>query len=232
MRIAIKQPYIFPHLGYFQVIHAVDRFAVYDDVQYVARRWINRNRVLVNGEPAWITIPLEKASRNKTINELHLVAGDRWRKKLLRTLERSYSRAPLYPSVYPWIGELIHSNEYNLARFVLNTLVRVCDYLDIETEFIPSSTIYENSQLNRQHRILDICSREQASTYIDSVGGRGLYKKGEFERHGVLLQFLKTDPVLYTQFKNTFQPGLSIIDVLMFNSKDRVREYLDRYTLI
>ena len=71
-RLAIMQPYLFPYMGYWQLMKAVDRFVIYDDVNYIKGGWINRNRILVNGEPAYFTIPLDQASPYDAITAVHM----------------------------------------------------------------------------------------------------------------------------------------------------------------
>ena len=79
MKIAIMQPYFFPYIGYWQLIHAVDHFVIYDDVNYIKGGWINRNRILINGKPAYITVPLHKASAFKRICDTDLQPSPFWR---------------------------------------------------------------------------------------------------------------------------------------------------------
>ena len=85
--LAIMQPYFLPYIGYFQLMKAVDRFIVYDDVSFITRGWINRNRILIGQKPMTFVIPLAGASQNKLINEIAIVDDDHWRRKLQRSVE-------------------------------------------------------------------------------------------------------------------------------------------------
>ena len=103
MKIAIMQPYFFPYLGYWQLMNIVDKFVIYDDVNYIKRGWINRNRILVEGKPFYIHVPVMKASQNKIINEMEVFVDSSLRKKELKTIELAYKKAPFFDSVYPLI---------------------------------------------------------------------------------------------------------------------------------
>jgi hypothetical protein len=227
------QPYIYPYIGYFQLINLVDKFVIFDDVNYIVRGWVNRNRILINGEPQLFTVPLEKASRNKLINEIN-VSYDypRWRSKFLKTLRYNYKRAPFFKNVYPLIENTLNMDLSKLVDILIQSLKSVMEYLDIETELINSSTKYENHSLNAEGRIIDICLQEKARTYVNLIGGRDLYQKGTFDTYNVQLNFIKCGNVSYIQNGKIFHPSLSIIDVLMFNSKKKIHAFLEEYSII
>lgn len=232
MKLAIMQPYFFPYIGYFQLINAVDKFVIYDDVNYINRGWINRNNFLVNGHANLFTLPLLEASQNKKINEIELLQDDKWKNKFIRTIEQNYKKAPYFEFVYPVIKNSLLINENNIARFNILQLKAVCDYLNINTEIIPTSGSYNNNHLKGQYRILDICMKEQAKVYINPEGGVELYETKNFNEQGIELFFIKSHSVIYKQFKNEFIPWLSIIDIMMFNTKETILNFLDQYTLI
>ena len=226
------QPYIFPYLGYFQLINAVDRFIVYDDVNFINKGWINRNSILVDNKSFTFTIPLIEASQNRPINEIELVEGDKWRDKLLRTIEHSYKKSPNFSDAYSLITGVIKSDITYISQLAILSLKTVCNYLNILTKFIDSSGIYENRHLKGQMRILSICEKEAASQYINPIGGLELYSRELFEMERIKLNFLKSNDIFYKQYDSEFVPNLSIIDVLMFNSRDAIRKKLDLFELI
>ena len=232
MKLAVMQPYIFPYIGYFQLIKAVDKFVLYDDVNFINRGWINRNRILVNGTDSMFTIPLKDASQNKLINEIDVNWDDNWKSKFLKTIEQSYKKAPFYENVLPIIKKTIDVQEVQFSKIIENNLRLICDYLDIRTEIISSSTIYQNTDKKAQERILDICLQEKANHYINPIGGLELYGKELFAKENRQMNFIKSLPVEYKQFKNEFVPWLSIIDVMMFNSTEEINKFLDNYELI
>lgn len=232
MKIAIMQPYIFPYIGYFQLINAVDKFIIYDDVNYINKGWINRNRILVNGKDSLFTIPLKEASQNKLINEIEVNWDESWKSKFLKTIEQSYKKAPFYLDVLPLIEKTIRLNQTTISAVITQNLKLVNEYLDINTEIVSSSSIYNNTHLKAQDRIIDICLQEKATTYINPIGGLELYDKSVFKNQDMALFFIKSKACTYKQFKNEFVPWLSIIDVLMFCSKTEVKEYLNNFELV
>ena len=226
------QPYIFPYVGYFQLINAVDKFVIYDDVNFINKGWINRNRILNNGKDSLFSIPLKEASQNKLINEIEVNWDGVWKSKFLKTLEQCYKKAPYYQEVLTVIEQTLNVDNEPISKVIENNLRLICHYLDIKTEIISSSAIYQNSHLKAQERILDICLQEETTQYINPIGGLELYDKDFFESKNISLNFIKSKSIEYPQFKNDFVPWLSIIDVLMFNSKDKIKEFLDNYELV
>lgn len=236
MKIAIMQPYLFPYIGYFQLIKAVDKFIVYDDVNFIKQGWINRNSILVQNKSYLFTLPLNNQSSFSKINEVKISDKfyESWKMKFLRTIEQSYKKAPFFSDSLMLIKEILNGTEENLTISSYNTscLKIMCTYLDINTEIVDSSSIYSNSDLNGQNRILNICLREEALQYINPIGGLELYDGEAFKNIGVELNFLKTDSIIYNQFGKEFVPFLSIIDVLMFNSPQEINVMLNNYKLI
>lgn len=228
MRIAVMQPYLFPYVGYFQLIAAVDRFVVLDDVRFIRRGWIHRNRILLGGREWRFTVPVEGASQNRDIRDVTVVPQAAWLAKLLRTLEHAYRKAPEFERVWPCVRGVLSSGERSISRLAVLGLVRVCEVLAIGTELVESSSVYGNGQLRGEERILDICARERASHYVNLPGGAELYSEEAFAARGIALEFLRPEPGGYRQLGGPFVPWLSIIDVLMFNSGDEARRLVLR----
>jgi len=232
MRIAVMQPYLFPYIGYFQLVHAVDKFVVFDDVNYINKGWINRNRILVNGAAHLFTIPLIAASQNKLIDEIDVDPADKWRIKFLRTIEMSYSKAPYFKDVFLLVQGIINNPAVNLSQYVCFSIANIASYLGVNTEIVPSSRKYYNQELKAQERIIDICLRENAVEYINPIGGLELYSKEKFDEKGLKLFFIKTREITYPQLGKDFVPWLSIIDVLMFCGAGQTADLLKRYELV
>jgi len=232
MTIAIMQPYIFPYIGYFQLINAVDKFVMYDDVNFINKGWINRNQILVSGKPHLFTIPLKDASQNKLIYEVELSVTEPWKKKFLKTVQQSYQKAPNYQKVFLLIEEIVNFDSKTIAEITLYAIKKVCGHMNITTEIVNSSSIYNNTELKGQERILDICRQENAAHYINPIGGMELYEKNKFEKENIRLNFIKSVASPYPQFKNAFVPWLSIIDILMFNDDENIAKLLKEFELI
>lgn len=234
MKLAIMQPYFFPYIGYFQLINAADKFVVYDNIQFTKKGWINRNRILVNGAAEYISLPLSKGSDYLNVDQRKLAGTFKTERiKLLRRINESYRKAPQFDTIYPLIESVINAEEENLFGFIYQSLQAVCQFLDIKTEFIISSTLPIDHQLRSQDKVIAICDALGANQYINTIGGKELYSKEIFQQYNIELNFIQSGTVEYPQFTNKFVPCLSIIDVMMFNSKEKVKEYLqNNYTII
>ena len=231
MKVGIMQPYFFPYIGYWQLINAVDKYVIYDDVQYIKRGWINRNRILVDGEPKLINLLMNGASQNKLINEVCASNNAVYKNKLLKTIKHSYSKAPYFDFIYPIVEKIILSEEEVLSLYLKNSIEIIAEYLGMNTEFILSSDINKDNKLYGQDKVLQICKVLGATEYYNAIGGKKLYTAQDFRDNGIGLKFLRTEAIEYKQFDNEFISNLSIIDVMMFNSKEEVKKMLDLYTL-
>ena len=232
MKLAAMQPYLFPYIGYFQLIGAVDLYISDDDVQYIRRGWIGRNRILSGGRPAYFIFSVARDAHTRKINErVFSEEHGMEKKKFLRALE-NYRRAPCFEEVFELVSGIMRCDDRNVAAFVLNSIREVCRYLEIETPIQVGSQVECDRSVAGQDRVIDLCLRSGADAYINSIGGVELYSREEFNRRGLRLQFLKTRELRYKQFGNPFVSGLSIIDVMMFNRKDEIRLFLDQYDLV
>jgi hypothetical protein len=216
MKVAIMQPYFFPYVGYFQLINAVDKFVIYDDVNYIKGGWINRNYILSQSKRALITLHLVGASSNKLINQVELAGNQQ---KLMKTIQQSYSKAPYYNQVIPILERVLLSKESNLARFLELGLREVSDYLGINSEWLISSDLEKENSLRGQEKVLAICKKLGATEYINLPGGRSLYDSEIFLERGIQLSFIEPKSQPYYQNRGEFIPSLSVIDLMMFNEQ-------------
>jgi len=232
MKIGIMQPYFFPYIGYFQLIAAVDIFIVYDNIKYTKKGWINRNRMLQNGKDAMFSLPLKNDSDTLDVCEREL-AMDFNSYKLLNQLKGAYRRAPYFEQVFPLVESIVRYEDKNLFRFLHNSIVAICKNLVIDTEIRVSSEIVIDHSLKNQDKVLALCEALGASTYVNAIGGMELYTKEAFLGKGIELKFIKSKPFEYAQYGNEFVSWLSIIDVMMFNSLDAIKECLScNYELV
>lgn len=229
--LAIMQPYFLPYLGYFQLMAAVDTLVLYDDVNFINRGWINRNRFNLNGTAHMQTIPLQHASQNKRICDIHISDAENWRDKTLKTIRQAYARASQYARVYPLVEVIIKHPADNLADYLHHSLIMLHEHLGLPTRLVGSSRAYGNQALKAQARIIDICQRERAERYINAIGGVELYDRAAFEAHGLQLTFLHPALPAYDTGAVPFVPGLSVVDVLMHNPPDAMQELLHAGTL-
>lgn len=233
MKVAIMQPYLFPYIGYWQLVNAVDRFVLLDDVNYIVRGYINRNSILINGEPHKFTIPIQKASQNRLIKDTKLNFQETDKKKFIAMLENAYKKALHYQDVMPLIKKIVFQEEEDLTSYIYISIKEISAYLNISTDIYRSSRIPKDISLKAQERIIEICKKMRADVYINPCGGRELYVHERFEEEGIQLFFLDTrgENITYWQGTEEFKPNLSIIDVMMFNDVTTVKGFLNQYDL-
>lgn len=230
MKLAIMQPYFMPYIGYFQLINAVDVFVVYDNIQFTKKGWFHRNRILVNGRDKMFSVPLKKDSDYLYVAQRELADNfDNESKKIIRKIKAAYQKAPYYKKVMPLVEECFQSGSGNLFDFIHTSLKLLTQFLQIDTKIIISSAIDIDHTLKSQDKVLAICKNLNADIYINAIGGQDLYVAEAFRNKGIELRFIKTKPVKYKQFDNEFVPWLSIIDVMMFNSKEEILTMLALY---
>jgi len=229
MNLAVMQPYLFPYIGYWQLIDAVDIFVIYDDVNFIKQGYINRNNILEKQKSHLFTLELIGASPNKKINDIKTGGNSN---KLLRTIKQNYSKAPFYKDVSPVLEDILNNEEKKLSKFLGFSLVKIAKYLNIDTKFLYSSDIKNDKTFKAQDRLIEMSRILNATGYINSIGGIELYDKEVFSQNAINLSFLKTHEISYKQFNNEFVPNLSIVDILMFNSKDNIKNMLNQFQLI
>lgn len=237
MRLAVMQPYIFPYLGYYQLVRAVDTFIFFDDVNFINKGWINRNNILGQNEAYRFTISLNKASQNKLINEIEINDYAKWREDFLKLISFNYKKAPYFPFFYNWLESFLRSKDYRLiSDLAADSVKGIANLLELPVKFGFSSELaYKtNNEMDGQEKILSICRVLRADTYINPITAEdlGLYNRDKFTSEDRTLYFIKMDEITYTQFKkDKFIPYLSILDALMFNDVGHVNTLLDKYSL-
>lgn len=231
MKLGIMQPYFLPYIGYWQLLNAVDRYVIYDNIKYTTG-WINRNRLLLNGKDDMFSIPIKKDSDYLDIVERR-VSESFDKPKLLRRVSNSYNKAPYFSDAFPVIEKIIEFTSDNLFIYILESIKEICNYLLIDhSKLIISSTISIDHTLKAEHKVLALCKELNADEYINAIGGMSLYDKNTFSDQNINLKFLRAFPSEYKQFNHEFVPFLSILDVMMFNPVERIRQMLAEYELL
>lgn len=232
-RLAVMQPYIFPYIGYFHLLAAAETIIFYDDVNYIKGGWINRNRILLNNSDHLFTLPLKGASPNKTIHEIALSDFPRFKRKFLAQIQAAYGKAPYYKPVAAMLTNLLEQEYESIADFAIASIVACFEYIGYPLVWKKSSVCSPSSKgMGRADRLIRMSKELGFQNYINVLGGKELYEKTYFADQGIQLQFVKSKPVSYEQYGEAFVPSLSIIDVLMFNDKRRVKNYLFEYKLV
>ena len=234
MKLAIMQPYFFPYIGYFKLVNTVDKFVFYDDVTFIKQGWINRNQILINDQAKLFSVPLSNASSHTLIKDVLIsdIRYEKWKKSFLSTIMFNYKKAKNYEIVEALIERILLTPPKTISDLAIKSVIEISNYLDLDTEFDVSSQNYGNTHLSGQDRVLDICQKENANTYINPIGGMELYSRDIFSERKIELMFISAHKTIYKQFSSDFIPFLSIIDVLMFNDKKQVLEMLNNFDLV
>jgi hypothetical protein len=229
---SIMQPYLLPYIGYFQLIACSDIFVALDDVQYIKRGWINRNRILLNGSPDWITLPVAYADHSLSIRERRYTQPEHYVPKMLRRIEAAYRAAPFFDVAFPFLQDALSPDESNVADFNLSVLKCLTARVGIRTPIVVSSSLGVGEELRGQDMVIAKCRRVGATRYVNPLGGTSLYDKRCFADAGITLNFLKSTVSPYQQFGQTPVPFLSIVDVLMFNDETAISRMLTEFELL
>jgi transcriptional regulator NrdR family protein len=229
-KVAIMQPYFLPYIGYFQLINAVDLFVLYDNIEYIKGSWINRNRICVEGHAKYITIPLERASDYSAVCT-RSIANSFNRTKMISQISAAYKKAPHYKTIMPSVEKIILFESQSLFDYIHHSIIQMNNILEIDTEIVVSSTMPIDHSLKAEKKVIALCKELKAEEYYNPIGGMRLYDTAEFQNNGLVLKFLKSEIKPYEQSGKCFIPSLSIIDIMMNNSKDHIREMMGSYTL-
>jgi hypothetical protein len=231
MKLGIMQPYFFPYLGYFDLIHSVDEWVVFDTPQYIRHGWVNRNRVLHPTEGwEYVIAPVRKHHREARIHDVRVVEGDAWVERIERQLEHYRGRAPYFDSVTALVRDCLSDSERSLSRLNVRILSKVCAFLGV---LFPCRILSE-MELPLRGPVegpgdwaLRIAEALGAREYVNPPRGKELFDRMRFATAGIRLTIQRPVEFTYDCPGYTFEPSLSILDVLMWNSRERVRNFLD-----
>lgn len=232
MNIAIMQPYFLPYLGYWQLLSAVDKFVIYDNIQYTKKGWFNRNYILSQGEKKLFTLPLQKASDYLNVDQRSLADNHRLQaEKNLRLIQASYKNSAFFQETYGVIEQIFLYPDPNLFRYIANSIQQIKAHLAIQTELLVSSEIEIDHSLKSEQKVIALCRQLNAKSYINPPGGVHLYNSKNFAGHGIELFFIEPNCPVYKQPAAEFHSHLSIIDLLMCVGKDSARQMLANYSI-
>lgn len=236
MRIGMMQPYFFPYLGYFGLIDATDHWIVFDTPQYIRRGWVNRNRVLSNGPSGWkyARVPVAGCDFKTPIRDVRIATRESWQRDLLNNLDAyRIRRAPYYQQTVAFLQDTLALETESLTDLLLHCLQSCCQHLGLpfRCEKFSSLDLQLPAVAGPGDWALETCRALGATQYINPPGGRGIFEPDRFEAAEIHLQFLEASLPVYDQGRAEFLPGLSVIDALMWNTTDTVREMVGDYRL-
>ena len=218
MKLSIHQPDFWPWAGLFNKIACSDKFVVFDCVQAPrGKSWLTRNRILLNGNPLWLTLPILR-SANQKINEVKINREVNYKTKHLGTIKQAYARAEYFKEVFVFVENLYAEDYENASSFSLQIIKAICVKLKIDTEFIGVSEIISDDELSRlsgNSLILEICKKGGANDYLSGVGCLDFIQPDKFKEVGISFKFQKLLHLEYRQqIATVFQPNMSVLDIL------------------
>ena len=230
------QPYFAPYIGYISLIKHTDQFILFDPVQFIRHGWIERNRILKQNEGwMYIQVPLVKASRNTVIKELLINNDIDWKSKIIAQLQPYKKIATNYYKVIQLISKIFEQEFTSIVKLDQAFLEAVCDYLGFpkKLQVFSEMDIEIDTPNAADEWALNICKKLGDSiTYINPIGGLEFFDRNKYTNNNITILFQKMKIEEYDQKRMLFEPGLSIIDILMFNSIEEINSMLDQYELI
>jgi hypothetical protein len=231
MIVAIHQPNFFPWLGYFNKIVCSDKFVLLDHVQYAkqgAGSYVNRVKILVQGKPVWITLPVDRTFKGvRPINQIEIKKDGKWQTKIIRTLDFNYSKATYYHEVRDFLEELIMESSSGLSTYNQRNIFALSERLGIDRKkFLLSSSLKLSGSATEM--LVEITRIIGGDTYMCGSGAPLHYQNDViFEREGLGLKYQGFVHPEYPQLRtNEFQQGLSIIDALMNTGFEGTRKLI------
>ena len=234
MKISVMQPYFFPYLGYFSLIQDSDVFVVLDNVQYVRRGWMNRNRVIgKNQSPVYFHLSTIKAPQKTMTRQIKIDHNREWKKTLLDKLDYYEKSAPYFEETKAMVERLISFETDSLCDMNIHILEELCKFLGITTKFVLASDleIDESKIIETDDWGLEITKTFGASDYINLWGGRHIYSVNKYNNSNITLKFIENELVYYNQHNEMFIKSLSIIDVLMYNDRAETMDLINKYSV-
>lgn len=231
-KLGIMQPYFFPYIGYFQLIHATDRYIFFDTPQYERRSWMNRNRIInLNEGSTYITVPVIKAPQQTALTDIVINNNSDWRNKIYRQLEVYKKIAPYYNEVIDFVHSVLDKADTSLAELNVHSVVDTCRYigLDIDWDIFSQMNLEIPTDCAPDEWALEITKATNADEYINAPGGARFFDRSNYETEGIKLQFIQPEIIPYNQRIGRFEPCLSIIDVMMYNSPEEIFNMLAHY---
>jgi WbqC-like protein family len=224
MRCVILQPSYIPWRGYFDLIHDADVFVFFDDVQYDARGWRNRNRIKTPHGTSWLTIPVNKHGaqiEHIPIRDVSTVTGD-WPSKHLASLTHAYAKAPHFRTYRPWLERVYRDPPTALADFTIQTTIELAGMLGITgTRFLRSSELGVDGR--QSDRLIAILRELHATRYLTGPSARAYIEPEKFAEAGIALEWKSYDYPDYPQLHPPFDPHVSVLDLMVMTGDDAPR---------
>lgn len=226
MRCVIMQPTYLPWAGYFNLIANADFFVFLDDVQFEKQSWQNRNRILLNGQPHWLTVPVKRKHLSDYINKIFVDDQRNWRRKHMEILRHTYSRHPYLTDMLSYVSDALDPSVMHLSELNIRFIRSIAEALNLSPRFFLSSELAIFG--TRSKRLLNICEHFDCDTYLSPLGAAAyLAEDAVFKNSKINLEFqdFSTQPYVQTG-SQLFVSHLSIVDVLANLGENATRDYV------
>jgi len=223
-KVAIIQSNYIPWKGYFDLIHDVDLFIFYDDVQYTKNDWRNRNKIKTSQGPQWLTIPTGYHN-DQLIHEVTLNSGD-WALKHWKTLTQYYAKAPFFPQYEAFFKKIYLETKWNfLSELNQHLITQISkEILGIQTSFGRSTDHSLNG--NRTDRLVDLLRKSGADSYLSGPTAKDYLQESLFTEAGIRLEYKDYSGYPeYPQFYPPFDHHVTILD-LIFQTGDKAPDHI------
>ncbi len=235
MKLAIMQPYFFPYIGYYSLIKNTDKFIIFDTVQFIRHGWIERNRILKPKEGwQYIQAPLIKHRRETIINEIEIRNTEPWREKIIAQLQHYKKNAPYFSECMDVVNSCLSLQTDSIVKLNEHILRLTCQYLnlDFNCEIFSEMDIQIDHVKEADEWALNISKFVGANEYINTPGGKDFFDREKYLQKKIELTFLGNNVMQYKQRRPIFEPGLSIIDLMMFNDVATINTMIDDTRII
>ena len=236
MTIGIMQPYFMPYIGYISLIKHTDRFILFDTVQFIRHGWIERNRMLKQNEGwQYIQVPLIKQDgRDTLIKDIKINNKEDWKRKILAQIQHYKKVAPYYRRVVALLEDIFANDFEDITTLNKVSLECICKFLGFERNLEIFSQMHLDIEAANapDEWALNICKAIAGATeYINPIGGLSFFDRNKYENAGIKISFQRMEITEYSQKRDVFESGLSILDVMMWNDVDEINRMLDKYVL-
>ena len=228
MILSSHQPQYLPWLGYFDKINNSDCFVFLDTVQYKEREFQNRNKIRGGDGWIWLTVPvISKGQGRQNIADVKIDNSLDWRNKHWGSIKHCYGKTPFFNKYAGFFEDIYKTRWEKLMELNIHIIKHLLKELEIDTPLYYESEVGTSSRAT--DRIIEICQKLKADTYLSGAGGRAYLEEEKFPRAGIKLEYQEFKHPIYCQRsgrdEEDFIPYMSAVD-LLFNEGDNSRNIL------
>ncbi|MEJ2594087.1 MAG: WbqC family protein [bacterium] len=234
MKLAIMQPYFLPYPGYFALIKHSNKWIFNDEVQMIRKGWVERNRILrQSGGWHYIRVPLVRHSHTTLIKDVRIRNHEPWKEKIIAQLGHYRRKAPYYYKVINFLKSAFLTEFETITAQNAHLMEQTCQYIgfNMEYDILSDMNLELGEIVEPDDWSLHICEALGYDHYLNPILGKSFYSREKYEKHGIELEFLRLKEIPYPQLGNKFIGGLSIVDMMMFNTPEEINTMLDQFTL-